>query len=187
MVLGNLFNKVLPAEPPIMGPAQPYQRYSQDGFQPLTAGSHDVTVDIPMEQISQSQNNEAAQAEAAYQHEKGVVSSFKDGGYRRSMKLGGHGHDHHRGYDGEKDVITKMGIFYNKVLGFSTITRYLVYVLPLGLVFVIPIALGATVAKDADIGGVSMLWFFVWIECSWVGLWYVLESCHPSKFPLTEC
>lgn len=174
MVLGNLLDKVLPTEPPVMAPNQPYQRYSRDGFQPLTAGSHDVTVDIPMEHIDHLHNGNGdgvSEATAAYNQEKAVVSSYKGAGYRRSMRLGGHSSDHHRGYDGERDVITKMGMFYNKVLGFSTVTRYLVYVLPLGVVFVIPIAIGATVAKNANIGGVSILWFFVWIECSWVGLW----------------
>jgi len=174
MVLGRILDTVLPTEPPAMGPS-PYKRYSQDGFQPLTAGSHDVTIDIPMEHIDRSHSrNGITSAEAAYNHEKAVVASYKDGGYRRSMKLGGHQKDHHhRGIDGERDSISQMGVFYDKVRSFSIVTRYLMYVLPLGLVFLIPIVIGATVAKDANIGGVSMMWFFIWVECSWVGLWYV--------------
>jgi len=66
------------------------------------------------------------------------------------------------GYDGEEDAITTMGKVYKKILNFSIITRYLVYVLPLGLCIAIPIIVGATAAPGAKIGGVRIVWFFSW-------------------------
>lgn len=69
-----------------------------------------------------------------------------------------------KGYDGEEDTITAMGKFYTKFMNFSIITRYFIYVLPLGLALAVPIVVGATAAKQAQIGGVRIVWLFVWIE-----------------------
>jgi hypothetical protein len=67
----------------------------------------------------------------------------------------------------EEDVITTMGRFYEKVLGFSIITRYLLYVLPLALIFLIVILIGRFAAKNAEIGGVKLYWFFFWVGERW--------------------
>lgn len=70
------------------------------------------------------------------------------------------------------DPITAMGKFYRKVLNFSIGTRYLVYILPLGLCLLVPILVGLYSAPDATIGasddtrGVRIVWFFTWV--SWV-------------------
>jgi hypothetical protein len=47
----------------------------------------------------------------------------------------------------------------------------MIYVVPIGVLFAIPIIVGATVAPDAKIGGVHIYWFFTWIEVVWVSLW----------------
>ena len=66
--------------------------------------------------------------------------------------------------DNGQDTLNRMGKIYNKILNFSIVTRYFIYVLPLALAIAVPIAVGATVAMDARIGGVRILWFFIWIE-----------------------
>jgi len=69
----------------------------------------------------------------------------------------------------EDGVLNIAGRFYNAVLNFSVVTRYLIYVLPLALLLGIPIIVGATVARKAEIGGVRIVWLFTVIV--WMSLW----------------
>ncbi|KAK4694603.1 hypothetical protein P7C71_g3008, partial [Lecanoromycetidae sp. Uapishka_2] len=73
--------------------------------------------------------------------------------------------------DGEEDTLTHMGVIYNKILNFSVITRYFLYVLPLAILIAIPIIIGATAAQNAQLGGVRIVWIFSWLECVWLSLW----------------
>ena len=75
----------------------------------------------------------------------------------------------------EDGALTTMGRIYNKILNFSLVTRYFLYILPLGALLAVPIAIGATVARTAEIGGVRILWFFTWIE---IGGWTNLPPIH---------
>jgi hypothetical protein len=61
-------------------------------------------------------------------------------------------------------TLTRMGRIYAKIVNFSVITRYFIYVLPLGLLLAVPIVVGATVARTAQVGGVRIVWLFTWIE-----------------------
>jgi hypothetical protein len=67
-------------------------------------------------------------------------------------------------------TLTRMGKVYRKVIGFSVVTRWSIYVLPIALVLSIPIFLGAFVFRNATIQGVKLYWFFSWIE---VGMKYL--------------
>ncbi|KAA8899035.1 Mechanosensitive ion channel-domain-containing protein [Sphaerosporella brunnea] len=71
----------------------------------------------------------------------------------------------------EEGALTTMGRFYDKILHFSIITRYLVYIVPLGLCFLVPLLVSIFAAPNATIGGVRMLWFFTWLEIVWCSLW----------------
>lgn len=73
--------------------------------------------------------------------------------------------------ENEDGTVTTMGRIYQKILNFSIVTRYLLYVTPLAILIAIPIIVGATVAQDATIGGVPVHWFFTWIEVIWLSLW----------------
>lgn len=73
--------------------------------------------------------------------------------------------------DGEEDALTQMGLIYDKILNFSIVTRYFLYVLPLALIIATPIIVGATAAQDAKIGGVRIVWFFSWVEIVWLSIW----------------
>jgi hypothetical protein len=78
-----------------------------------------------------------------------------------------------------------MGRVYTKVIGFSVVTRYLVYVVPVALLLAIPLVLlPVTGDKDRftvgdvkdDTGkvttqGPSLFFLFLWIEISWLSLW----------------
>lgn len=70
----------------------------------------------------------------------------------------------------EGGSLNSMGKFYNAILTFSVVTRYLVYVLPVALLIAVPIIVGAFFPK-ADIGGVRIVWLFTWVEVVWLSLW----------------
>ncbi|KAJ5232392.1 hypothetical protein N7468_005348 [Penicillium chermesinum] len=68
-------------------------------------------------------------------------------------------------------TINTVGRIYQAIYNFSLITRYMIYVLPVGCLIAIPIIIGATAEPNAKIGGVHITWFFAWFEVVWVGLW----------------
>ena len=133
----------------------------------------DATIDIPLHdmQNGQPRQNSAtplATTDNGTPLEEKTTSERQRGrmfGGRRIKRAstiapGGRG----VGYDGEEDTLNKMGRIYKKVTEFSTLTRYLVYVSPIAACIAIPIIVGATTAKGAEIGGVRIVWFFTWIE-----------------------
>lgn len=69
----------------------------------------------------------------------------------------------------EDGALTTMGRLYEKVLNFSIVTRYLLYIIPLSLFFVSVILIGIFLAPGAAIGasdntpGVRIVWFFTWV------------------------
>ncbi|CUS07799.1 unnamed protein product [Tuber aestivum] len=77
----------------------------------------------------------------------------------------------------DEGALTVMGRLYEKILNFSVLTRYLLYIIPLSLCFIMVILIGMYVAKDAAIGasertkGVRIVWLFVWLEIVWCSLW----------------
>jgi hypothetical protein len=98
-----------------------------------------------------------------------------------------------QGSGGSEMKLNVMGRIYNRIVGFSVITRYLVYVVPVAILLavpliIIPITGSATEdgrqAKDrvtvGDIHnpdgtlkarGPSLFMLFLWIEISWISLW----------------
>jgi len=71
--------------------------------------------------------------------------------------------------------------FFKKVHNSSFLVRYVTYITPLVLVLLIPLLLGALVFKDADVGGVALLWFSVWLQIIWLTLWAsrLIAKCLP--------
>ena len=157
---------------------------SSKGFQHLPNQSdssamsnpNDATINIPMESVvSNKPSKTGARKTDPYSpattgspqqqlNEKTGFSSRSVAGRRRTREKTG-------GNDGEEEVVTQMGILYNKILNFSVVTRYFLYVLPLATIIAIPIIIGATVAKHATLGGVRIVWIFSWLECIWLSLW----------------
>lgn len=161
---------------------------------------NDVTIEIPLTKMATQTGARKAEGNLSPSGYKGQPTfsnqqvSEKDGyfsqhvaGRRKVAKSNGNG----RGADnGEEEILTRMGKFYNKVLDFSIITRYFLYVLPLAILIAIPITVGATVAKEAAVGkgpatrGVRIVWLFVWIEIVWLSLWVskLFAKFCPSLF-----
>lgn len=93
---------------------------------------------------------------------------------------------------GDDMGLNAMGRLYNKVVNFSPITRYLVYVAPVALLLAIPlIVLGVTHNIDnVRVGNATgdnaprLFYLFLWIEVSWLSLWggKIVAILLPSIF-----
>ncbi|TPX09970.1 uncharacterized protein E0L32_008817 [Thyridium curvatum] len=105
----------------------------------------------------------------------------------------------HRRDSGEARL-NLMGRLYNKVVSFSPITRYLVYVFPVAILLAAPIVVLAVtgntqtiplnhiIVKNGDteqrIDGKPLFYLFVWIEVSWLSVWggKIIAYLLPSVF-----
>ncbi|KAG2167233.1 hypothetical protein VTO58DRAFT_100712 [Aureobasidium pullulans] len=132
----------------------------------------DATIDIPLQEVHSTQHRSDSSTPFANQGDNLSKTTSRQPprtiGGRRARRAG---NNESVGYDGEEDTLNRMGRIYNKILNFSIITRYFVYVSPLALCIAIPIIVGATAAPHAKIGGVPIVWFFTWIEIVWLSLW----------------
>ena len=135
------------------------------------ANPNDATIDIPLEKVPtktgvrgsktiNSTHDQHQMNEKSSSHKRPVA------GRRHTQEQRGK-----KTKDGEEDTITQMGLIYNKILNFSVVTRYFLYVLPLAIIIAIPIIIGATAAENATLGGVRIVWIFSWLECVWFSLW----------------
>lgn len=151
-------------------------RLSRQGFQPLhDPNAHNMSnpADIPLQTVvsHSPSHNGTLQHEKSHRSEKAGLFH----GRRRMNKVDSKGEGYKSANGGEdeedKTALTKMGKFYMKVLNFSIVTRYMIYVAPLALALAIPIILAATgvIHKKAKIGGehgANPRLFFIWIEIS---------------------
>ncbi len=53
----------------------------------------------------------------------------------------------------------------------SFLVRYFTYIIPVLVLVLIPLMLGALVFKRAGVGGVRLMWFCVWLAIVWLTLW----------------
>ncbi|GIZ37597.1 hypothetical protein CKM354_000104000 [Cercospora kikuchii] len=184
--------------------ARPSQtkRFSREGFQPIPAthgdnmgysnnaayGGNDATIDIPLEQVQTHASsggglrNASATAENL-QTTNTINEKQSTGGFFRGRRKKTQ-NDARKGYEEEADTLTTMGKIYNKILNFSIVTRYFVYVLPLGLLIAIPIIVGSFYSDERSpkIAGVRMVWFFTWVEVVWLSLWVSKLLAHFLPF-----
>lgn len=60
---------------------------------------------------------------------------------------------------------------FKRVHDSSFLIRYFSYIMPLVTLLLVPLLLGALVVKRANVGGVRLMWFSVWLEIVWLTLW----------------
>lgn len=140
----------------------------REGFEHLM-NRGDATIDIPLQNRPNNNTNGAMNEKQSY---------FQRRGIRKSVVFEQQKAHARNGYYGEEDTITKMGQIYDKILNFSVFTRYFLYIIPVAAIIAIPIIVGATSATTAEIGQVQLTWVFVWVLCSWVGLWVSKVVAH---------
>ena len=74
-------------------------------------------------------------------------------------------------YNPPEHPSTNFAKVLKKVHNSSFLVRYFTYITPIVIIILIPLLLGALVFKKASIGGVSLLWFSIWLEIVWLTLW----------------
>ncbi|KAJ4328231.1 hypothetical protein N0V84_001271 [Fusarium piperis] len=164
------------------------------GFIPLGGGNsnRDMMDGIQLTPVKSNASAKTGHRKAEIPH----PTSFDNASVHENEKSGHHlGHRGRRRKDGENELsrsntgdeatsLNAMGRLYNKIIGFSVVTRYLVYVVPVGLLLAIPpIVLSAIGEKDGiPVGkfkggkndgkpGPPLFKIFLWIEIMWLSLW----------------
>ncbi|BAE60599.1 Mechanosensitive ion channel-domain-containing protein [Aspergillus flavus] len=84
-------------------------------------------------------------------------------------------------YNPPESPNTNIARFVKKIHESSFIIRYITYIVPLVLILLIPLLVGALAYPDANVGGVELLWFSVWLEIVWLTLWAgrIVAKCIP--------
>jgi hypothetical protein len=66
---------------------------------------------------------------------------------------------------------TKVAVFVKRLHQSSFLVRYLTYIVPVVLIILIPLLVGALKYPNASVGGVKLMWFAIWLEIVWLTLW----------------
>lgn len=73
-------------------------------------------------------------------------------------------HEKTSGYRPPEHPSTNFAKLIKRVHNSSILVRYFTYIVPVVLLLLIPVLLGALAFKGASVGGVSLMWFGVWLE-----------------------
>jgi hypothetical protein len=76
---------------------------------------------------------------------------------------------------------TKFAKVFKKIHNSSWLVRYFCYIIPFTVLLLVPLLLGALVFKQANVGGVELMWFSIWLEILWLTLWAGRVSLSPVK------
>ena len=138
-----------------------FQQIPEQTNSPIRSPTNDATVDIPLTTVKSATGSRKQGTGDMNEKQKDVKIGPRKRGFREL-----------RGRPSEVDDITTMGKIYNKILNFSIVTRYLLYILPVGAILAVPIILGATLQNPVpSLGYVKITWIFAWALTMWVGLW----------------
>lgn len=169
--------------------------FSKTGFKPLpnenidrsdddNMRSYDTDNGIPLTNINTRSSSTGARkpGEGALQETMAMNSNDeKKTMFGRSPGGGGGGRRKAKrmdrakriGTDGEEVSVNGLGRLYKKVVNFSVVTRYLVYILPVGLLIATPIIIYAIIKPKAIFFNTNMrtIFFWTWIEIVWLSIW----------------
>lgn len=79
---------------------------------------------------------------------------------------------------------TKAAQIFKKIHDSSFLVRWFLYIVPLVLIIMVPLLLGALIFKQASVGGVKLMWFCVWLEVVWLTLWGSRIVAKMLPFPV---
>ncbi|KAF2174553.1 hypothetical protein K469DRAFT_490552, partial [Zopfia rhizophila CBS 207.26] len=82
----------------------------------------------------------------------------------------------------DENETTPVATFFQKMIRFSAVTRFALYIVPVAVVLVIPIVLTTTAFKDAAIGDIRVAGLFVWIELVWLNVWLAMLIAYILPF-----
>jgi len=155
-------------------------RLSNHGFQPLTGAGdnmNDRTTDIPLQTVV---SHTPSHTSPTYKEEKAEKTGMFHRGRRQLAKVDSRtgGQLPPRAGQEEKTALNRMGRIYTKILNYSIVTRYMIYVAPVALLLAIPIILSQTGAISGSIGGAHQKLFWIWIEIVWLSFWTMKIVAH---------
>ena len=70
-----------------------------------------------------------------------------------------------------QDPQGKVGKVFKRIHDSNFLVRYFMWIVPLVILILIPLLLGAMVFERATVGQVRLMWFCVWLEIVWLTLW----------------
>lgn len=161
-------------------------RHSSHGFQPLSGvgdNMNDRSTDIPLQTVV---SHTPSHSSPTYKDEKAEKTGIFHRGRRQLVKF-----DSRTGAplppragQEEKTALNHMGRIYTKILNYSIITRYMIYVAPIALLLAIPIILSQTGTITGNISGTNQKKFWIWIEIIWLSFWVMKIVAHflPNVF-----
>jgi small-conductance mechanosensitive channel len=80
-------------------------------------------------------------------------------------------HEQAARYSPPENPTTSFSKFFKKVHTSSWLVRYFTYIVPVALLILIPILVGALLFPSANVGGVRLHWFCIWLMIVWLTLW----------------
>ena len=166
----------------------PDSNRSSKGFvqipEPKMSNPNDARIDIPLSKVDTKTGARRPSHEQYQGGSDGHELNEKAGFYQRHVAGRRKATKNSKQKEDDGEVVTKMGMIYNRILNFSIVTRYFLYVLPVALVISLPIIIGATAAQDSTIGEVRIVWVFSWLLIVWLSLWVskLAAKCLPSIF-----
>lgn len=91
-------------------------------------------------------------------------------------------HEQAARYKPPENPNTSFSKFFKKVHNSSWLVRYFTYITPIVLLILIPLLVGALAFPNANVGGVKLVWFSIWLMIVWLSLWLGRVSVlHPSQ------
>lgn len=130
-----------------------------------------------LDDMDLEQTSSAEEKKTGLFHRKSKNDAQGPAGRRKNVKALAEGG--RKGTYGDEGGLNAMGRIYNKIIGFSVITRYLVYIAPVALVLAVPLIVIPITGhyEDTRVGGSResnaprLFDLFLWIEISWLALW----------------
>lgn len=92
-------------------------------------------------------------------------------------------HEKAAAYNPPENPSTNFAKFFIKIHNSSFIIRYFTYIVPVVLILLIPLLVGALAYENANVGGVKLLWFSVWLEIVWLTLWAGRVRVNDFRLP----
>ena len=164
----------------------PGSNRSSRGFQQIPetkmSNPNDARIDIPLTKVETKTGARTGSQDKGQSTSNGKSNDEKAGFYQRHV-AGRRRAAKSKQKDDAAEINT-MGMIYYKILNFSIVTRYILYILPVGLLLALPIVIGATAAQNASVGCVRIVWIFTWLLIVWLSLWVskLFAKCLPSVF-----
>ena len=97
-------------------------------------------------------------------------------------------HEKTQAYRPAEHPSTAFAKFFKQIHGSNFLIKYFAYIVPVTVILLIPLMLGALLFKNATVGGVYLMWFMIWLEIVWLTLWAgrILAKCLPVPIGLVS-